>query len=201
MRAVPATDAPRARNAARIDRDRSLLLVVDIQDRLAPHIQDGAALIARSEALLAAARLFAVPAVATEHCPEQIGGIVPGLRTRFDAGRIFRKTFFAATDHAEFDAMLRSEGRSQLVVAGMEAHVCVLQTVLGLAAGGWELFIVGDAIGSRAVRPTDRRFALDRMRDAGCTVVATETVLFEWTRAGNDSAFREVLSLVKALPA
>ena len=82
----------------------------------------------------------------------------------------------------------------------MEAHVCVLQTVLGLAAERYEVFVVGDAVGSRGARAADRQFALDRMRQAGCTVVGTETVLFEWTRAGDDAAFRDVLALVKTLP-
>jgi nicotinamidase-related amidase len=187
--------------AGRLDRDRSLLLVVDIQARLAPHVQGHDAVIARSEALLAAARRFRLPCLATEHCAAQIGPLVPRLRERFDAGEIFAKTRFGATDHAEFAALLRARGRAQVVVAGMEAHVCVLQTALGLAATGREVFVVGDAVGSRGVRSADREFALERMRRAGCIVVGTETVLFEWTRAGDDAAFRDVLALVKTLPA
>ena len=76
----------------------------------------------------------------------------------------------------------------------------MLQTVLGLAAREYQVFVVGDAVGSRGVRAADRQFALDRMRAAGCTVAGAETVLFEWTRAGDDAAFRDVLALVKGLP-
>lgn len=187
--------------AGRLDRDRSLLLVVDIQARLAPHVHDQQALIARSEALLAAARLFGLPCLVTEHCAAQIGAVIPRLRERFSAAEIFAKTRFGATDHAEFESLLRAQGRPQLVVTGMEAHVCVLQTVLGLAARGYEVFVVGDAVGSRGARAADRGFALERMRAAGCTVVGTETVLFEWTRGGDDPAFRDILALVKTLPA
>ena len=187
-------------DARRLDRDRSLLLVVDIQARLAPHVHGHDALIARTEALLAAARGFRVPCLLTEHCAAEIGPVIPRLRERFDAGEIFAKTHFGATDHPEFESLLRARGRAQLVVTGMEAHVCVMQTVLGLAARKFEVFVVGDAVGSRGPREADRQFALERMREAGCTVVGTETVLFEWTRAGDDAAFRDVLALVKTLP-
>jgi len=184
----------------RLDRARSVLLVVDIQERLAPHILHGDALIARSGALLAAARRFGIPAFVTEHCPTQIGGIVATLRRQFDAAEAFEKTRFGAADHPEFVERLPARGRSQIVVAGMEAHVCVLQTVLGLATHGYAVTLAGDAAGSRAARQDDRRYALERMRGAGAVVAGTETVLFEWTRAGDDAAFRDILALVKTLP-
>ena len=184
---------------SRLDRDRSVLLVIDVQERLAPHVLAHEALIVRIEALTEAARRFDIPAFLTEHCPAQIGPVVARLRHRFNAERIFEKTRFGAVDHPAFEAMLRSTGRSQIVVAGIEAHVCVMQTTLGLIAKGFELFVVGDAVGSREARQADRQFALDRLRDAGCTLVGTETVLFEWTRAGDDIAFKDVLALIKSL--
>jgi len=200
---VPATPSPEHPGSAatrRLDRAQSLLLIVDIQERLAPHILHGEALIARSAALLAAARRFGIPAIVTEHCPEQIGGIVAELRRQLAAGEIFAKTRFGAADHPAFVARLEAHGRHQIIVAGMEAHVCVLQTVLGLAARGYAVTIIGDAVGSRAARQDDRRFALERMRCAGAMTAGTETVLFEWTQAGDDAAFRDILALVKSLP-
>jgi nicotinamidase-related amidase len=197
---VPAL--PQAADGAtrRLDRERSLLLIVDIQERLAPHILHGDALIARSAALLAAARRFGIPVVVTEHCPAQIGGIVASLRRQFDPAEVFEKTHFGATDHPEFVARLRSHGCDQIVVAGMEAHVCVLQTVLGLVANGYAVTLAGNAAGSRAARQDDRRYALQRLRAAGAVIAGTETVLFEWTCAGDDAAFRDILALVKTLP-
>jgi len=183
---------------ARLDRDRSQLLIVDVQERLAPHVEGSEALIARCEALISGAMNFGIPKVLTEHCPAQIGAVVPRLRSRFAPAEIFVKTNFAATDHSEFAARL-GQGRDQLVVAGMEAHVCVLQTVLGLAASGFEVFIVADAVGSRSPRQDDRRYAIERMLMAGCTLVGTETALFEWTRSGDDVGFKEILRIVKML--
>ncbi len=200
MPATSSAPSPGGTQTRRLDRAQSLLLIVDIQERLAPHILHGASLIARSAALLAAARRFGIPAIVTLHCPEQIGGIVAGLRAQFSVEETFTKSCFGAADHSEFVVRLEAHGRNQIVVAGMEAHVCVLQTVLGLAARGYSVALAGDAVGSRAARQDDRRFALDRMRNAGVLIAGTETVLFEWTHAGDDAAFRDVLALVKSLP-
>jgi nicotinamidase-related amidase len=194
------TSAPRGPATTRIDRATSALLVVDVQARLAPHVADHAALIDRTCTLLDAAQHFAVPCLATEHCAQQIGALVPPIATRVDAERTFAKTRFCATDHPDFRALLSRTARSQIVIAGMEAHVCVMQTALGIRALGYDVFIVGDTVGSRAGREADRAFAIDRMRAAGCAVAGAETVLFEWTAGGDDAAFRDVLKLVKALP-
>ena len=83
----------------------------------------------------------------------------------------------------------------------MEAHVCVMQTVLGLATHAFAPFVVADAVGSRAAHALDRELALARMRDAGATLVGTEMALFEWARAGDDPVFRDLLALVKGLDA
>jgi nicotinamidase-related amidase len=184
----------------RIDRDHSVLLVVDVQAKLAPHILDHEALGDRIAALMQAAKRFRIPRLATEHCAEQIGPLVEALRGEFELNEIFGKTRFGATDHREFLDRLGQTGRRQVVVAGIEAHVCVMQTSLGLAAHDYDVFVVADAVGSRGERQADRGLALERLRKAGCTLVGTETVLFEWTRAGDDAAFRDVLKLVKSLP-
>jgi nicotinamidase-related amidase len=194
-------NASAQKRAARLDRDLSVLLVVDVQERLAPHVADNAALIARIGALIDAAGRLGIPGFLTEHCATQLGPVIASLRDAFAPENIFAKTRFGAADHAPFEALLRGVGRTQVVVAGMEAHVCVMQTVLGLAARGFEPFVVADAVGSRVAHTLDRELALARMRDAGATIVSTEMALFEWARAGDDPALRDVLALVKRLDA
>jgi nicotinamidase-related amidase len=191
--------APRP-GARRLDRSRCLLLLIDVQERLTPHILDHDAVVARCAALLDAASIFAIPCLATEHCADQIGALVPLLRARFSAERIFAKAAFAATEHAAFMTLLRNCERSQVVVAGAEAHVCVLQTVLGMVGAGFDVFVVADAVGSRKTRQPDRDYALERMRAAGCVLLGTETALFEWAHRGDDTAFKETLALIKTLP-
>ena len=181
----------------RLDRDASLLLVIDIQRKLAPAILDHVRITARTEALIGAAGLFGIPKLITEHCPQQIGALVEPLRSRFGADEIFQKTAFAATDHPDFVTRVRASGRRQIVMTGMEAHVCVLQAALGLRAEGFDVWIVDDAVGSRPAAQRERDLALTRLTNAGCTVAGTETVLFEWTRFATDERFRAVLALVK----
>jgi nicotinamidase-related amidase len=195
-------DAAGARGPAalRIDRATSALLVIDIQARLVPHIADHTALVDRTCALLDAAQRLGVPCIATEHCAQQIGPLVAPIASRLEAERTFAKTRFCATDHAEFRALLSRTARSQIVIAGMEAHVCVMQTALGIVSLGYDVFIVGDAVGSRTDRRADRDLAIARLRAAGCAIAGTETVLFEWMGSGDDPAFRDVLTLVKTLP-
>ncbi len=183
----------------RTTRDDSLLLIIDIQAKLAPHIVGHEALIRRAQALLDAAQLFGIPKLVTEHCPNQIGPVIEPLRARFAAEEIFEKTNFGAADHPQFVERVRRTQRSQVVVAGMEAHVCVLQTALGLREHGYDLTVVADAVGSRQPAQADREFALQRLAQAGCRLAGTETLLFEWTASGVDPQFRELLAIVKTL--
>ncbi|MGE5339032.1 MAG: hydrolase [Gemmatimonadota bacterium] len=183
----------------RLKREDSALLVIDIQRKLAPHIAGHHEIIRRADALMRAAALFGVPRLLTEHCPNQIGAVIEPLRSQFEPGEIFEKTAFSATDHPEFVERVRATGRRQVVMTGMEAHVCVLQAALGLRQFGFQVFVVADAIGSRGVRQFDRELALRRMEQAGCGLATTETVLFEWTGYGTDAGFRDVLTLVKSL--
>lgn len=185
--------------ALRVSRDDSLLLVVDIQRRLAPHVVGHESLIRRVNALVSAAQIYAIPKLLTEHCPGQIGPVIESLRLRFGADEVFEKTAFGAADHPQFVERVRNAGRRQVVIAGMEAHVCVMQTALGLRAHGFELIVAADAVGSRQPAQLDRELALHRLAQAGCRLAGTETLLFEWAGSGVDPRFRDVLALVKDL--
>ncbi len=183
----------------RLERDDSLLLVVDLQQKLMPTIEGQVDLIRRTEALVQAAGWFGVPRLTTEHCAPQIGPIIEPLRSQFAARDIIPKAAFPATGEPAFMAALHGCGRRQVVVTGVEAHICVLQTVLGLREQGFHAFVVADAVGSRGARGDDRVWAMQRMQQAGAELVSTDTVLFEWTRRADDPHFRKVLGLVKAL--
>ena len=187
-------------NPLRVLRGDSLLLVVDVQERLAPAIADRDAILARTLALVSFAARVGVPVLATEHAPERIGPLVAPLRERLAPEAILHKTRFCAADEPAFSSWLATRRRGTIVLAGMESHVCVLQTALELRRLGHAVAVAADATGSRAVRAEERRWALERMREAGCAIAGTETILFEWTGGADDRAFREALALVKALP-
>jgi nicotinamidase-related amidase len=174
-----------------IDRDASCLFVVDFQSRLMPAIPEAAAAIAQATRLLEAARLLDVPVLVTEQNPKGLGSTVSDLPVE---GRpILHKMAFDATREPAFAAACPD--RPAVVVAGCEAHVCVLQTVLGLLDGGRRVYVARDAVAAR--RPESKETALARMARHGAEIVTTEMVLFEWLGSAEHPRFRDAIALVK----
>ena len=167
------------------------LLIVDFQIRLMPAIDEGAVAIANAKRLVEAAALLGVPTLFTEQNPKGLGPTVPELAA--DESRVFRKTTFDAGRTPGFDQRL-ARGPS-VIVAGCEAHVCVLQTALGLAEKGRRVFVVRDAVGSR--RPESKEAALRRMERNGVEIVTTEMVVFEWVGDAANPRFRDAVALIK----
>jgi nicotinamidase-related amidase len=188
--------------------DDAVLLLIDLQQRLLPVIHDQDTVVARALRLAEAARLMDVPVIATEQNPAGLGPTVPPLSAY--PQKVLAKTAFSAAGEPGLAALLSAvEGgpaspggsasaggsRRQIIVAGCEAHVCVLQTVLDLLARGHRVAVAADAVGSRD--PADRSAALERARQHGAEIVTSEMVLFEWLRDSQHPRFREVQKLLK----
>ncbi len=172
--------------------DSSMLLVVDFQARLMPVIDGGEGAVANARRLIDAAALVGVQHLFTEQNAEGLGPTVPEL-TPDEHSLIIHKMTFDAVRTPGF--LERLPVGSAVVVAGCEAHVCVLQTVLGLLEAGRRVFVVRDALGSRRAESKDT--ALRRMERYGAEVVTTEMVVFEWLGSAEHPRFREALALVK----
>lgn len=180
-----------------IKRDTSLLLVVDIQEKLAPAIHGLSGVLTRASALIRAALVLEVPVAFTEQNPVGIGPTLAALRALAPAAPVLEKSHFATTAEPDHLRWIRSLDRPQIIVAGTEAHVCVLQTTLGLTQAGLEPYLVRDAVASRSAH--DRDAAISRMAASGVPAVTTEMVLFEWLEKSGTEEFRSVLPLIKAL--
>ena len=172
--------------------ESAALLLIDMQERLMPAIYDGEMVVARAVRLAEAARLLEVPIRATEQYPAGLGPTVQPLAAYPQA--VLAKTAFSAVQDPGFPGLLPA-GTSEIVVAGCEAHVCVLQTVLALRGSGRRVLLAADATGSRD--PADRAAALDRARVHGVEIVTSEMVLFEWLRDAQHPKVREVQNLRK----
>lgn len=172
--------------------DGSALLLVDLQERLMPAIHDGETVVANAVRLAEGAGLLGVTVCATEQNPEGLGPTVPAVAAYPQL--VMAKTSFGAVAEPGF-ATLLPPNTEEIVVAGCEAHVCVLQTVLGLLAKRHRVVLVADAIGSRD--PANRDRAIDRMQRHGAEVVTTEMVLFEWLGNSLHPRFREIQKLIK----
>jgi nicotinamidase-related amidase len=169
----------------------TVLLLVDLQQRLMPAIHDNEVVVARAVRLAEAARLLDVPIFATEQYPAGLGPTVPALAAY--PQKVMAKTAFSPVGDPDFSSLLPA-GAGEVVVAGCEAHVCVLQTVLGLVGAGRRVVVAADAVGSRD--PADRAAAIDRARQHGAEIVTSEMVLFEWLRDARHPRFREVQNLL-----
>jgi len=175
-----------------IDRDRSALLIIDFQQRLMPAIEDGAAAVTNARRLVQAAEILRVPILFTEHNAGGLGPTVAELAD-FADGRLAHKITFDACGMADF--LDRLGDRRDIVVAGCEAHVCVMQTALGLLDAGRRVYLVRDAVASR--RSESKETAVSRLARHGAEIVTTEMVVFEWLGSAEHSRFRDMIALIK----
>jgi nicotinamidase-related amidase len=176
-----------------LDRSRSVLCLIDFQERLVPAIDGGGDVVANAARLLAAAEVLGVPVVMTEQNPKGLGPTVPELARPDGAVPVVATMDFdACSARGVIEALPPGH---HVVVAGLEAHVCVLQTVLGLLDRSRRAYVVADATGSR--RADSKAAALARLDRAGAEIVTTEMVLFEWLGTAEDPNFKPVIGLVK----
>jgi nicotinamidase-related amidase len=175
--------------------ERSCLLVVDVQERLAPVMTDPRRVIYGCTLLMRAAHRLDIPIVVSEQYPQGIGSTIVDLRPWLPAEGALPKTHFSCADEPAIMDRLEATGRPQCVLAGVEAHICVLQTALDLRGKGLEVFVVADACASRRAASED--MAWGRLRQAGVAVVSVEMVVFEWLRVARTAEFKELSALIK----
>lgn len=178
-----------------IEREESCLIVIDVQEKLISAMSAAEAVVANTAILLKAAERLGVPVLFSEQYPKGLGPTVPDLAPFAAKVGPVTKTEFSCAAAPGFVERLRATGRKQAVLTGIEAHVCVLQTALGLRELGFPVFVVADAISSR--KAESAAIALERMRAAGVNVVTTEMVLFEWLVRAGSPEFKELSALVK----
>jgi nicotinamidase-related amidase len=179
----------------RLTRTQAGLVVVDVQERLLPAIFEKERVLQNVLRLVQGASILHISVFATEQYRKGLGATVPEVAAAIPGFAPMEKVAFSACDAAGFIPALENKRLSQVILCGIEAHVCVSQTCLDLLDKGFSVFVVADAISSRA--PENCRIGVDRMRAAGAVIVSTEMALFELLeRAGTDE-FKLILKLVK----
>jgi nicotinamidase-related amidase len=177
-----------------IDPRRCALVLVDYQARLMPAIHEGALAVAAACKLADVARELGIPVVGTEQNPAGLGPNVEEIRGRCEA-TVSKMSFDACADGLLEWLRGRGEAVSDIVIAGCESHVCLMQTALGLLRAGYRVFVAADACGSRL--PSDKALAMARMQSAGATLVSGEMVAFEWLGSCENARFKPVLARLK----
>lgn len=174
-----------------MDASKAVLVIVDLQGRLMPAIHDGDAVLAQNVRLARIARLLEIPVLGTEQNSGKLGPNAPEIAALCQ--NTLQKTHFGACEDGLQDSL--PAGRTQVIVTGCEAHVCMLQTAIGLLELDYDVIIAIDAVGSRL--PSSRDAALSRLTTLGAQLLTVEMLAFEWLRDCRHPRFREVLALIK----
>lgn len=197
-------DSALFRSTRLIDRLRSRLLVVDVQQKLVPAIHRGEDILRRITFLLNAARYLEVPVFASEQYPQGLGPTVPQLAGHPAIVTVFNKVRFSAADQFCKHIAINSDtspdahdGRDQVILVGIESHVCVLQTAFDLMARGFRVFVADDTTGSG--NQIDHQIGMYRLRNAGATICTAESIAFEWCETAEVECFKEISKLVRVL--
>jgi nicotinamidase-related amidase len=178
-----------------LDRGASVLVVVDVQDRLLPAIHTRDAILPRIKFLILVAREVGVPVVVTEQYPKGLGPTVGALKDALGAFDPLVKDTFSCVAGPGFMEKLAELGRKQVVLCGIEAHVCVAQTAVELVGKGYGVWLASDAVSSR--RASDAESAMKRLAMGGVVPTTSEAVAFEWLRKAGTPEFKVVQKLVK----
>ena len=178
-----------------IKAERSALVVIDMQEKLVPAMLAPARTLKNAALLIEAAREMEVPVLLTEQYPEGLGKTMKEVAKVATGFPVFEKMHFSCMEDPAFAEAVTGLDRRQIVLAGMEAHICVVQTAASLLEAGYEVFVVSDATASRSA--ASEQACLDRLSAAGVGIVTTEMVVFEWLGKAGTPAFKKMLPKVK----
>ena len=179
-----------------MSRHDTALLVVDVQGKLASAVQNPAQLVWNIQRLIQGAQLLGLPIAATEQYPEGLGPTIPKLAEMLP--NISSKRMFSCAENGDLFANWNNSGIHKILVSGIEAHVCIQQTVLDLLAEGFRVYLPCDAISSRQTLDAD--IAIRRMEACGATITSTEATLFEWCATSKCPEFKSISQLVQQSP-
>ncbi|MGB5106160.1 MAG: hydrolase [Candidatus Zixiibacteriota bacterium] len=175
--------------------DNSVLVVVDVQGKLAQLMFDKDNLFANLQRMIKGAQLLGIPILWTEQYPEGLGVTIPELAQLMRDGAPLVKDTFSCCGDDKFAQALKSLGRKNIMLTGIETHVCVYQTARDLLADGYAVELIVDAVSSRT--EANKNLGVERMKDLGAGVMSTEMTLFELLRVAKGDKFKEVLRIVK----
>jgi isochorismate hydrolase len=178
-----------------LERDNSAIMIIDIQDRLARVMEEREKVIANCLHLIELSKLLHIPLLVTEQYPKGLGVTVEEIRQVLTEYKPLEKLTFSCCDDGTFPERIKRLDRRQIIIAGMETHVCILQTCIGLLRDGYAVHVVSDAVTSR--KAEDKEAGIQFVRDAGAVITCTETVLFQMLKVAGTDQFRTIAKRIK----
>jgi len=179
-----------------LNTENSLLLIIDIQEKLLK-VQHGKEKIQKNAVILAkAAKILGIPVIVSEQYPQGLGATIAEIKENLSENtKYHEKKSFSCCTNSAFDVLIKATGRNQIIVCGIEAHVCVHQTVSDLLTSGYEIFLAKDAIGSR--KEYECEIGFERMIFNGAIPACTEMILFELMKCSSHENFKQIQELIK----
>ena len=181
----------------RILKEHSAGMIMDIQEKLFPHIHEHERLADKTEILIRGLKILDIPLMVTEQYTKGLGFTIPAIKACLGPERPYEKMSFSCCDDPEILLQVNNLDRKNMIIAGIEAHVCVLQTAVDLLENGFLPVVVEDCVSSR--KPGDKAVAIERMRQEGAVITTCESVLFELARVSGNDPFRAISALVKSM--
>ncbi|GEN36641.1 isochorismatase family protein [Aneurinibacillus danicus] len=178
-----------------LSEEQTLLVVVDVQGRLARIVHESETLIGNLEKLIQGVQLLEIPIIWVEQYPEGLGSTVEEVAQYLTGLKPIRKVSFDACRNETFIQAVKATGRRQLLIAGIETHICVYQTSVGLKALGYEVQVLTDAVSSRTL--ANKEIGLEKMKSAGIAWTSIETALFELMKTAESDRFKQMIKLLK----
>jgi hypothetical protein len=179
----------------RIIKEQSSGLIIDIQERLYPHIYKHEIISKNTAILIRGLKILKIPVILTQQYTTGLGDTIPAIKEAMADYSVIEKNSFSCCDEPVFMENLHQLGKKYIIMAGIEAHVCVLQTMLDLMENNFIPVVIENCISSRKKR--DKNIAVDRMRQEGAVISTYESVLFELTRFAGTSEFKQISNLIK----
>jgi nicotinamidase-related amidase len=178
-----------------ITRDESVLVIVDIQGNLAQAMFEKEKLFDNAVKLIKGFKALNLPVIVTEQIPQKLGKTIPLIAEEINGFNPIAKESFSCWGEKDFKDTLEASSRKEVVLLGIETHVCVYQTALDLASNGYNVHLVADAVSSRT--PENRQIGIDAMKSASAKITSTEMVLFEMLRTAADPKAKDFFKIVK----
>ena len=179
----------------RITLDNTMALVIDYQERLMPPIGNKETLVSNSRILLAGLESLRAPLIISEQYPQKLGSTLPEIKEVAAGAKAYPKTAFSCWQDQALKQAIFECGRKNIILCGLETHICVLQTAVDLMDAGYQVVYVADCLGSR--RKHDHKLGLERLRQEGCLAATYESILFELTVGKDSPSFKTISNLVK----
>lgn len=179
-----------------LNSEDSLVLIIDVQEKLLNAVFNKTSLEKRAKIIAGSAKILGIPVIVTEQYPKGLGSTVEELKSSLpENAQYFEKTAFSALENADVLNAIKSSGKKQIIIFGIETHICVSQTTNALINEGFEVSVIKDACGSRS--ELEYSAGLNRMKENGAHILTTEIALFEWLRGAKHPNFKEVQTLIK----